>query len=92
MMFRKIKYILLESYSLFKLYEGVKVLGAVLMLLLSNDILDDGVLLHEELKCCLRSDITFWECEEPAFGFVISLWVDWVHFAIVILTQNRPTF
>ena len=49
MMFRKIKYILLESYSLFKLYEGVKVLSAVLMLLLSNDILDDGMLLHEEL-------------------------------------------
>jgi hypothetical protein len=46
----------------------MKVLGAVLVVLLSDDILRDGMSFRQVLQCCLRGDLTLWEREEPAFG------------------------
>lgn len=68
MMFGKIKYIFLESCSLFKLHESMKVLGAILVILLSNNILHDSMLLLEVLEGRLRGDLTLGIREKPTLG------------------------
>lgn len=55
------------------LNECMKMQGPVLVLLLGDDILLDGVLLLEVLQCRLWGDITFRECEEPAFSSFLLL-------------------
>lgn len=60
MMIGKIKYSFPELSSLFRLNEGVEVISAICMLLLSNDILSDSVLLLEIDECRLWTDVTLW--------------------------------
>lgn len=67
MMIGKIKYIFPERNFLFSLNESMKVLSAILVFLLSNNILHDSMLLLEVLEGRLGCNLTLGVGEEPAF-------------------------
>lgn len=73
MIIGKIKCSFPERNFLFSLNECMKVLSAILVILLSNNILDNGMLLLEVLQCCLRGDLTLGVGEEPAFRLNLSI-------------------
>jgi len=84
MVIGKIKCSFPESNPIIKFDKGVKVISAVLVFLLGNDILNNSMLLLKVLQGCGWSDWTLRVGKEPPFRFNVFLDI-LDHFAIVIL-------
>jgi hypoxanthine-guanine phosphoribosyltransferase len=67
--FGKIEESIFKIDTYIKFNKCMNVLPAVRMILLCDDVLDDGVLLTQVLQYHLRSEVTSRVSEEPTFSF-----------------------